>query len=186
MTTSDTLVVNLFAGPGTGKSTNMALTFGKLKTQGIPAEQISEYAKDLVWEERHTALSFQPYLAAKQIYRVHRVLGKVPVVITDSPILLGLVYDDSLQGSKFEEFLLETFNSWNTFNIHLIRNNEAHPYVPIGRTQKDADEAREEDDKIEDLLGRHQIPHSLVHVDEGEITADKITSMVKERLNARE
>lgn len=181
--TSSTLLVNLFAGPGTGKSTNMALSFGKLKTQGVSAEMIPEYAKDLVWEERHTALRFQPYLAAKQIYRTHRVLGKVPVAITDSPILLSLVYDDSLRGGKLEEFLLETFRSWNTFNIHLIRNNEAHPFVSTGRTQKDVKEAQEVDDKIEALLADHQIPHTLLHVGEGEITADKIVTMVKDKLN---
>jgi hypothetical protein len=85
-----TTIVNLFGGPGTGKSTNAALSFGKLKVRGITAEYISEFAKDLVWEERHHALGYQPYLSAKQIYRIQRVIGKVPVIITDSPILLSL------------------------------------------------------------------------------------------------
>lgn len=182
---SNTLVVNFFAGPGVGKSTNMALTFGKLKTQGITAEMITEYAKDLVWEERHHALSFQPYLASKQIYRIQRVLGKVPVAITDSPILLSLVYGEEARGTAFEDFLMETFRSWNTFNIHLVRNDEAHPYVPIGRTQKDVKEAAEVDTKIENLLVEYDIPHTILEVGEGESTANEITELVKEKLNSK-
>ncbi len=181
----DTIVVNFFAGPGVGKSTNAALVFGKLKTQGITAELISEYAKDLVWEERHHALSFQPYLSAKQGYRIQRVLGKVPVVITDSPILLSLVYGEESRGTAFEDYLIETFNSWDTYNIHLVRNNEAHPYVAVGRTQKDVEEAAEVDAKIEHLLSEYAIPHTLIQVEDGENTADKITVLVKDQLRKR-
>ena len=45
------LVINLFGGPGCGKSTIAALLFGKLKQNGINCEMALEYAKDKVWEE---------------------------------------------------------------------------------------------------------------------------------------
>src|SRR5262245_20723095 len=61
-----TLTVNLFGGPGCGKSTNAALVFGKLKNDGINVELVTEFAKELTWEGRSGALRFQPYVTAKQ------------------------------------------------------------------------------------------------------------------------
>ena len=46
------IVVNLFAGPGSGKSTTCAGVFAKLKLAGVNCEMALEYAKDKVWEER--------------------------------------------------------------------------------------------------------------------------------------
>ena len=41
-----TIVVNLFPGPGTGKSTGAAYIFSKLKMAGVDAEYVSEFAKE--------------------------------------------------------------------------------------------------------------------------------------------
>ena len=40
------VVINLFGGPGCGKSTGAAYVFSKLKMLGVNAELTSEYAKD--------------------------------------------------------------------------------------------------------------------------------------------
>ena len=40
------LVVNLFAGPGTGKSTVAAQIFAHLKWQGFSCELVTEFAKE--------------------------------------------------------------------------------------------------------------------------------------------
>lgn len=176
-----TTVVNLFGGPGTGKSTNAALTFGKLKVRGISAEYITEFAKDLVWEERHHALGYQPYLSAKQIYRIQRVMDKVPVVITDSPILLSLIYGDELQRG-FADHLWEVWDSWNTMNFFLIRDNEKHPYVPLGRTQANVTEAEAIDWKIENFLCYHEVRHAALRVRDGEETANILTELIEEHV----
>ena len=42
----ETLVVNLFGGPGTGKSTMMAGIFAKLKSLGYDCEMCVEFAKE--------------------------------------------------------------------------------------------------------------------------------------------
>lgn len=179
---SETLVVNLFAGPGVGKSTNAALVFGKLKTQGITAELVTEYAKDLVWEERHQALGFQPYILAKQMWHIHRLLGKVPVIITDSPILFGLIYGADGYGDAWKAHILEVFSSWNNLNINLLRDEKHHAYVAEGRTQKTVQEAEVIDEKVWDLLYDNHIPHERVHLEEGEITAEKIVILIRDRL----
>lgn len=174
---NDTVVVNLFAGPGTGKSTNAALVFGKLKSKGINAELVHEYAKDLVWEERHQALKFQPYIITKQLYHVHRVMGKVDIVITDSPILLGNIYRGDGYTSHLGRHLLQVFNSWDTLNIFLKRDNKAHPYKKSGRTQTE-DEAIKIDNKILNFLRRHSIPYHLVKVQDGDGTANDICNLI--------
>ena len=46
-----TVVINLFGGPGCGKSTIAAELFAILKKQGYEVELVTEYAKDKVWEE---------------------------------------------------------------------------------------------------------------------------------------
>lgn len=177
-----TTVVNLFGGPGTGKSTNAALTFGKLKVRGITAEYITEFAKDLVWEERHHALGEQPYLAAKQAYRIQRCLGKVPVIITDSPILLSLIYGENL-GPAYEDHIWEVWDSWDTMNFFLIRDDEKHPYVSLGRTQENVSEAEEVDRKVENFLSYHEVRHAALRVREGEETANILTDLIEEHIS---
>ena len=44
-------VINLFAGPGTGKSTTAAGLFYKMKSKGYMVELVTEFAKDLVYQE---------------------------------------------------------------------------------------------------------------------------------------
>ena len=81
----NTLVVNLFGGPGCGKSTLMAGIFHQLKIQGYDCEMVTEFAKDIVWEERTELLKEQIYVFTNQNYRLFRVNGKVDIIITDSP-----------------------------------------------------------------------------------------------------
>lgn len=175
---NETLVVNLFGGPGTGKSTTAALVFGQLKVDGINSELVHEFAKDLTWEERHKALKFQPYIMGKQSYHIYRLLGKVDVVITDSPILLGMIYKGDGYTEAFGQHLLELYKSWNTLNIFLERNSEIHPYVQAGRNQSE-DEAAKVDQEIFTLLTENALPTVTIPVGAKYNTADAIVSVIK-------
>lgn len=176
-----TLVVNLFGGPGVSKSTNAALVFGQLKQFGINAEIAHEYAKDLVWEERQQALGFTPYVHAKQLYRIQRLIGKVDVVITDSPILMNIVYAQGKYGQNFVEFVIDMHHTMNTLNIFLQRNPNAHPYSEIGRNQTE-EEARDLDREIFSLVSWEAGGHTIVPVREGMWTAQKICQLIYEKL----
>jgi hypothetical protein len=167
----DTLVVNLFAGPGTGKSTAAAGVFFDLKNKQINTELASEYAKDLVWEKRNFTFEDQLYLFAKQHHRIFNLLGQVDVVITDCPILLSPVYD-SEKRRTFERLVVEEHNRMWTYNVFLKRHKT---YNPKGRIHNEQ-QAHEIDRKVLDVLDRnHQAYETFDATPEGK---DKIVKKI--------
>jgi hypothetical protein len=152
LTKHQTLVVNLFAGPGTGKSTTCSGIFFDLKNLQINCEMAFEYAKELVWEKRDFTFSNQIYLFGKQHHRITRLLGQVDVVITDCPILLSPVYDGE-QRPTLEKLVVEEHNKMWTYNVFLTRKKA---YNPIGRrSTHDLAAAQEIDKKVLDVLDRN-------------------------------
>jgi len=80
-------VINLFGGPGSGKSTTAAGLFQKMKLKHMSVELISEYAKKLVYSNRlENMLDQQEYIFAKQNNMLHMLRDKVDFVITDSRV----------------------------------------------------------------------------------------------------
>lgn len=154
----NTLVVNLYAGPGAGKSTAAAYIFTKLKMAGIDAELVTEYAKDKTWEGNDAAFKCQLYINAKQAFRISRVCGKVDVIITDSPILLGVVYADEdyvKNASKGED------KKYKNRLDFFINRDPSRMYNHNGRNQ-DADEAKALDRDIHTLLNEEQVKYENV------------------------
>ena len=147
-----TLVINLFAGPGTGKSTTAAGVFSLLKQHGVNCEYVSEFAKDLAWESRHKTFHNQPYIWSKQYHKMWRVRDEVDVIITDSPLLLSLVYGQD-NPPPFIEMVLHTFKEFDNMNYFLQR---VKPFNPKGRLQNE-EEARDLDREIEKMLMDYEI-----------------------------
>lgn len=135
-----TLIVNLFGAPGAGKSTTRARVFSHLKMAGVNCEEVVEYAKDLTWEDRTVALACQPYVFGKQLRNMERLIGKVDVLITDSPILLSALYGRAYAGDKYDDhfysFIVNHFKKMGGIN-YLIKR--VKPYNPIGRNQTEAE-----------------------------------------------
>ena len=100
------VVINLTGAPGAGKSTGAAKLFYELKTLGINCELVSEFAKDKTWEHNMEALSNQVYVFGKQFYRISRCANQVDVIITDSPLLLSVIYNhDPILGETFNKMV---------------------------------------------------------------------------------
>lgn len=141
------LVLNIFGGPCSGKSTAAAGVFHRLKIAEVNCELVTEVAKDLTWEERRMTLKCQPYVFAKQMKRLWRLKGQVDVVITDSPILLSVVYAGGDWPESFKTYVADQFREFNNLNVFLRRDKV---YNPVGRggTRKLAIELDEEIMKI--------------------------------------
>jgi len=154
-------VINLFSGPGTGKSTTAAGLFYEMKKQGFSVELVTEYAKDLVWEQRHNILEDQIYVFAKQQRRIARLREhNIEWAITDSPIALGLCYTKpGTLGQNFSDLVMEVFGQYENYNYLLTRNVA---YNPVGRNQADEAEARIFDQKVENLLHSYQVPYTKI------------------------
>lgn len=168
-------VVNLFAPPGSGKSTTAAGVFYDLKTAGINAELTGEYAKDLVWSGRFRTLTDQLYVFGKQHHRVFRLKEDVNVAVVDSPILLGLAY-----ASEYPQFFRDTvnwaFNQYDNINFYI---NRVKPYNPKGRNQT-AEESDAKGQEIKDILSEFNI--SYITVDGNQSGRDTIVSEVLKSL----
>jgi hypothetical protein len=133
------LVVNLFAGPGAGKSTLAAATFAALKKRGVCAELVTEFAKDCAWEGRTGPLRCQPYVFGEQLWRMERLRGRgVEIAVTDSPILLSAIYAGDDAPPEFAAAVRAYAAREDAVNILVLRSK---PYDPRGRFQTE-EEAR--------------------------------------------
>lgn len=106
---TSTRFINLFAGPGAGKSTIAAGVFSLLKQRGLDIELVPEFAKELVWEGS-PALENQSYVTARQFYVIKRLDNKCKWVITDSPAFLGAAYCTSAYPRSY----IDTLYWWHT------------------------------------------------------------------------
>nr|DAD57709.1 MAG TPA: AAA domain protein [Bacteriophage sp.] len=131
-----TIAINLIGAPGTGKSTIASELFAKMKWLGYDVELVSEYAKELVWEQRNETFKNELYLFAKQHHRMFRLNGKVKYIITDRPLILSIFYNQKYgNGSKtFRQLVLEETNKFQNINVFL---NRTKPYVQNGRNQSE-------------------------------------------------
>lgn len=141
-------IINLFGGPGSGKSTTAAGVFHLLKLKSISCELVTEYAKVLAWENDIKKLNNQLYITAKQNLSLDRLIGKVDYVVTDSPILIGLAYCENYKLKAMKPLIVELFNTYNNVNFFIKRKKNYHK---IGRMQNET-EARDIDLIIKNLL----------------------------------
>jgi hypothetical protein len=170
-----TVVVNLYGGPGSGKSSLCASIFAELKWRDIETEMCLEYAKDRVWEGSAHVLENQLYVFGKQQHRMYRLNGKVDIIVTDSPLLLSIIYD-SKNDTAFRQVVLNEFNSYNNINLFVRRKKK---YNPNGRLQT-FEQAKEKDVEVKSLLNDNGI--SYVEIDGEPSRIEEIVDFIlKER-----
>lgn len=152
----NTIVVNLMGGPGVGKSTLTAAIFAKLKDHDVDCEMASEFAKELVWEQRNETFKDELYIFAKQAHRLFRLNGKVDVIITDRPLILTCFYAQN--DRVLSNFCYDRFSQYHNLNYLLEREKT---YNPNGRNQTE-DEARGVDVGIKSVLASYDIDYTVL------------------------
>jgi nicotinamide riboside kinase len=165
-------VIGLTGGPGCGKSTCAAALFAKMKIANYKVELVTEYAKDLSFENRHIALMNQVYLLGKQYHRVERLRNQVDWVVTDSPIFLGCMYAPPNYPKSYEQLVIDL---WNQNENHVILLNRTKEYQTYGRKETE-DEAKKIDVRLKNFLDDKSIPYDVI--DGNPDASDKIFDLL--------
>lgn len=147
-----TLVVNLFAGPSAGKTTCAWEIASELKKRDIVTEYVPEYAKELVWDENYEILANQEAIFEEQSHRINRLIGKVDVIVTDSPVLFSEIYGQN-NSKEFKERIWSEHNAHDNFNLFINRGNK---FEKEGRIHN-LDESIEIDNQIKAMLEENSV-----------------------------
>ena len=176
-----TVVINLFAGPGSGKSTTAADLFAHMKWQNINVELVDEYAKQLSWEKRATTLEDQLYVMSAQNRKLTRLKGQVDYIITDSPLIMCLPYcKPHYYPETFPKLVWDVWNSYDNVNIFL---NRVKPFSAVGRHHSE-EESKELDKTIKLMLYENNVPFTSI---DGDADAkDKIVESIPRLKEMRE
>lgn len=169
-----TTIINLYGGPGAGKSTSAAYFYYLLKAAGKNVELVREYVKDWAWEGRKISTYDQIYFLGKQVRRESMLYGKVDWIVTDSPVMMNLYYaqrycsvslGEGVRAATLSFYRQAADDGHKHVHVFLYRNK---PYVSEGRYQTE-DEAREIDTGIKRLLEDFRMPHLESTSDEPEL-----------------
>jgi len=153
-------VINLFGGPGSGKSTTAAALFHWLKLKHKRAELVGEAAKELIYIGRTI---HQPLVVGMQHAKlVELAKAGCEYAISDSALAMQAAYCKS---ETLKRLCFELFDEFDNYNVYIERGEK--PYDTFGRWQKDIEIAKKWDDHC-DVLGKYD----LVAKDEKAIIED--------------
>lgn len=139
--TKGSLHVHLMGPPGVGKSVIAHLVTAKLKLAGVPTEMVQEYAKELLWAGRLDP-DHQILTTAEQIRREQHLEGRVRVIVTDSPPILGMLYAKPEMREPLRMMISSLTAHWSTVDYLLSRPDMAASYEQIGRNETAEESAR--------------------------------------------
>lgn len=177
-------VINLFGGPGSGKSTTAAGLFYHMKLRGQSVDLVTEYAKELVWEGRlDDMLDKQEDIFIEQQRRIRRLRNNVDYAIVDSPLLLSYVYPKMNQEQKgvgewpalrqFLDFVVAVNDTYDNVNIFLERPES---FETNGRDH-DLEQSQAIDDAIRDAL--RDLGQSVIGMPTDQHTVDSLLGLFK-------
>lgn len=150
-------VINLYGAPGSGKSTIAAGLFFHMKMAGLNVEMAPEWIKSKVFEGSPYPFKDQLYTFAKQNKKLRELCDKVDFIITDSPLLMSLVYN-SQEPKMFNDMVIEYYNQYDNMNFLLKRE---HAYHKEGRKQTE-EEADIVGEQLEQLLKDYKIDYKTL------------------------
>lgn len=130
-------VINLWAGPGAGKSTTAAALFNLMKRERFSVEIIPEIAKEMTYEKEMTKLANQLLVLAKQEHQLRRLIGQVEYAIVDSPFPMGLVYCRPEHVTRYQHLIDCLWGDYDNYDFFLQRT--AKPFQQFGRNQTEAE-----------------------------------------------
>ena len=173
-----TTIVNLFGGPGIGKSTASANLYAHLKQKHYSVELVTEYCKMWAYANKPIGTYDQLYVEAKQMYKESQLLGKVDYLVTDSPVYLCAFYAKTYYPPVIKKATIEVARAYaeqlkedghKQLNFFLKRRDDV-PFSESGRFHD-----QKQSIEIDRLLKEFLIEEN-VHI--AEITAENLLEIV--------
>ncbi len=177
-----TTIINIYGGPGAGKSTSAAYYYYMMKKAGDNVELVREYVKDWAWEGRKITTNDQIYFLGKQVRRESMLYGKVNWIVTDSPVMMNLYYAQRYCSQHLAEgirtatlaFYRQAIEDGHK-HIHLLLDRNK-PYISEGRYQTES-EAKEIDGGVKRVLEDLKVSYLTCTPDEVELA--KVLETIK-------
>lgn len=143
------LIVNIFGAPGAGKSTYAARLYAELKMIGVETELVREVAKQCVYDGtlQHKPQREILHAAIEQIENLH---GSVEVVVSDSPVLLSLIYDNKLGETETKRSAKRYHYARPSVNIMLSLGGD-DDYTTRGRVYSHSEAVKIEDRIVREI-----------------------------------
>ena len=168
----NTVLINIYGGPAAGKSTVAAGLFYELKKKGYDCGLVTEMATELVYDEAFNVMNDQIYLFGEQWHRTFRMLGKVDFIVTDSPLLMNIVYN-SVKDEDFDKFIYSRIHKLKSLDFFI---NRSDVFSEVGRIHN-LEQSKEVDKTIKELAKNNDI--KLIELEQ----ENSITEIVKIVLN---
>jgi adenylate kinase family enzyme len=180
-----TVVINLIGGSGLGKSTTAALIFGEMKLQGLHCELVREYVKEWAWAGRKIEAGDQKIIFENQYARENLYYNKLDYIVTDSPLLLGPMYEKFYTGEDpTAELVFDGMKSAEkegvTYVNFFLKRNKA--FDPRGRYETE-EQAKEVDAFMEKYLTEKSIPFHTINTNDKERVTEIINKVLKKDAN---
>jgi predicted ATPase len=157
------IIVNLFGGPGSGKTTLAYYLAYRFKQAGFRAELVGEAAREIIYDRNPPSggvaaqlLDNQLLITGLQAERIKRLARHdVEVAIADSPLRMGLLYVREHDMRWALQAAISAFDKEFQHQRNVFVQRTRGHYDQESRAQSEA-EAVEFDEKIKALIG-HQI-----------------------------
>lgn len=172
-----TTIINVYGGPGAGKSTSAAYLYYLLKVAGENVELVREYVKDWAWEGRKFGAYDEIYFLGKQVRHESMLFGKVDYIVTDAPVYMTAYYASIYCSPTLAKGVMSEAQAFyqqvsEDGHQHLhIMLNRIRPYVQEGRYQNES-QAHAVDDGVGDMLLSRGI--TLINADPSEESLKKV------------
>lgn len=158
-----TTIINMYGGPGAGKSTSAAYLYYLLKAAGENVEMVREYVKNWAWEGRKISAYDQIYFLGKQVRHESMLFGKVKFIVTDAPVFMSVYYASAFCTPVLAEGVKRTVQAFYQQTLedghkqyHVLLQRD-HAYASEGRYQTET-EAKQIDVKLEEMFTDLKLP----------------------------
>lgn len=165
--------INLFGGPGTGKSTLAARVFGRLRQQGVSCALVTEWIKMWAYEGRTIRGYDQVFSFANQLHSEEESLRYAGMIITDSPMFLQCMYADKhakVVANDLWNIAANFEADYPSINFYIERSG---PYEQHGRWENE-EQALQMDAYIKAKLDARCLPITYVYRDDVETIMSKL------------